>query len=211
MTSKQSFIQMTDVNKFIKGKCVLSDINVSFEKGKVYGVVGANGSGKTMLLRAIAGLLHLTKGTVSYSGHRPSMGIIIENPGFLMNYTGYENLAFLAEIRKVIGKDEIRNALMTVGLNPNDKSKVKTYSLGMKQKLAIAQAIMEEPEVLILDEPFRGLDAESMLRIRDLLKSYNARGGTIFLASHNYEDISLLCDSVYQMEAGRLSVKACEK
>lgn len=210
MTNKQSWIHLTGVNKYIKDKCVLSDINVSFEKGKIYGIVGANGSGKTMFLRAIAGLLYLPGGTVAYSGHTPSMGIIIENPGFLTNYTGYENLVFLARIRKVIGKDAIRNALEAVGLNPDDRSKVRAYSLGMKQKLAIAQAIMEEPEMLILDEPFRGLDAESVANIRNLLKRYNRRGGTIFLASHNFEDISRLCDRVYQMTEGKLSEVARE-
>lgn len=203
MINKLSYIRMTGVSKRIKDRYVLSNINLSFEKGKIYGIVGINGSGKTMLLRAIAGLLHLTEGTVEYADGTPTMGVIIENPGFLMNYSGYENLKILARIRNVIGDIEIRKALTLVGLDPGDKNKVKTYSLGMKQKLAIAQAIMEEPDVLILDEPFRGLDAESVKNIRSVLKDYNQRGGTIFLTSHNSEDIKTLCDYVYQMQEGK--------
>lgn len=203
MINKFPWIKMTGVSKRIKDRYVLSNINLDFEKGKIYGIVGINGSGKTMLLRAIAGLLHLSEGTVEYANGTPTMGVIIENPGFLMNYSGYENLKILARIRNVIGDTEISKALTLVGLDPGDKSKVKTYSLGMKQKLAIAQAIMEEPDVLILDEPFRGLDAESVKNIRSVLKEYNQRGGTIFLTSHNSEDIKTLCDLVYQMQEGK--------
>lgn len=205
MTNEQNWIRLTGVSKYIKKKCILSDINLSFARGKIYGIVGINGSGKTMFLRVIAGLLHLSSGKITYSSQIPSMGIIIENPGFLMNYTGYENLVFLARIRKVIGKEEIRNAMTMVGLNPDDRSKVKTYSLGMKQKLAIAQAIMEKPEMLVLDEPFRGLDEKSISNVRNLLKRYHDCGGTIFLTSHNFDDISLLCDEVYQMQDGKIS------
>ena len=204
MINKLPWIKMTGVSKRIKDRYVLSNINLDFEKGKIYGIVGTNGSGKTMLLRAIAGLLHLTKGTVEYADGTPTMGVIIENPGFLMNYSGYENLKILARIRNVIGDTEIKRALALVGLDPRDKSKVKTYSLGMKQKLAIAQAIMEEPDLLILDEPFRGLDAESVKNIRSVLREHNRRGGTIFITSHNSEDIKVLCDCVFLMQDGTI-------
>lgn len=203
MDNMQDWIRIENATKLIRGKCVLSNVNVSFERGKIYGFTGENGSGKTMLLRALSGLLELTTGTVKYKKENLSIGVIIENPGFLDNYTGFENLVFLARIRNVISKEQIRNTMKNVGLDPADKEKVRTYSLGMKQRLAFAQAIMEDPDILILDEPFRGLDAKGLYDIRKQLIAYNKTGGTIFLASHNCEEITL-CDRCYRMEAGRL-------
>jgi ABC-2 type transport system ATP-binding protein len=203
MDNMQDWIRIENATKLIRGKCVLSNVNVSFERGKIYGFTGENGSGKTMLLRALSGLLELTTGTVKYKKENLSIGVIIENPGFLDNYTGFENLVFLARIRNVISKEQIRNTMKNVGLDPADKKKVRTYSLGMKQRLAFAQAIMEDPDILILDEPFRGLDAKGLYDIRKQLIAYNKAGGTIFLASHNCEEITL-CDRCYRMEAGRL-------
>lgn len=209
MTDKQDWIRINHANKTIKGKLILSNINATFEKGKIYGIIGDNGSGKTMFLRAISGLLHLSSGTVIYQKTDLTMGIILENPGFLLAYSGLENLMFLANIRNVITVEQIKRTMECVGLDPNDKRKVRTYSLGMKQKLAIAQAIMEEPDMLILDEPFRGLDAKSLDNIRLLLIEYNKRGGTIFLTSHNLEDISMLCNCVYKIENGTLIQFPC--
>lgn len=204
MDQGKYIVELEGVSKVLKNKDVLSDITVAFQKGKVYGIIGANGSGKTMLLRAIAGLLYIRKGVIKYPEPRPTMGVIIENPGFLTSYTGHENLQMLAAIRNVVGEEEIKNAMNQVGLEPKDKRKVKEYSLGMKQRLAIAQAIMEEPDMLILDEPFRGLDADGVRMIRNLLIQYNQSGKSIFLASHNAEDIDLLCHHVYEMREGKL-------
>lgn len=204
MTNNNEWIRISHASKILRGNYILSNINVSFEKGKIYGIVGDNGSGKTMLLRAISGLMHLSSGAVIYQKAKPTMGIIIENPGFLLDYSGLDNLIFLARIQNVISKDKIKKTMVSVGLDPDDKRKVRAYSLGMKQKLAIAQAIMEEPDMLILDEPFRGLDAKSLDKIRELLIDYNTSGGTIFLTSHNLEDIAMLCDYVYKMADGTL-------
>lgn len=204
MTNNNEWIRISHASKILRGNYILSNINVSFEKGKIYGIVGDNGSGKTMLLRAISGLMHLSSGAVIYQKAKPTMGIIIENPGFLLDYSGLDNLIFLARIQNVISKDKIKKTMVGVGLDPDDKRKVRAYSLGMKQKLAIAQAIMEEPDMLILDEPFRGLDAKSLDKIRELLIDYNKSRGTIFLTSHNLEDIAMLCDYVYKMADGTL-------
>ena len=205
MSQDECIIKLENVSKDLKKKRVLSDISASIYKGKVYGFIGSNGSGKTMLLRAIAGLLYINKGTVDRIDPAPTMGVIIENPGFLISYTGYENLQMLAAIRNIIGEKEIQTTLLQVGLDPKDRRKVKEYSLGMKQRLAVAQAIMENPDVLILDKPFRVLDEERIKTIRTLLEAYNRAGGTIFLSSHDPEDISLLCHHVYMMQEGKMT------
>lgn len=197
-------VELENVSKVLKNKEVLSNITVPFQVGKIHGIIGTNGSGKTMLLRTIAGLLYIRKGTVKYMNPTMTRGVIIENPGFLTSYTGYENLQMLAAIRHTIGSEEIREAMCKVGLDPKDKRKVKEYSLGMKQRLAIAQAIMEDPDMLILDEPFRGLDTDGVKTIRALLIRYNQSGRTVFIASHNTEDIELLCHHVYEMYGGKL-------
>lgn len=204
MMDKQKWIQVVNVSKKIKGKYVLNGINVAFDRNKIYGIIGANGSGKTMLLRTIAGFLHLSTGSVIYQGGKPTMGVIIENPGFLLNYTGFENLKFLAEIQNKISKQEICDIMIKVGLDPNDRRTVKAYSLGMKQKLALTQAVMEHPDILILDEPFRGLDEKSLQNAKNILIDYYMHGGTIIIASHNYEEISVLCHKIYKMDDGEL-------
>ena len=157
-----------------------------------------------MLFRALTGLISLTSGEVKISPPDSTMGVIVENPGFLLSYSGFENLQFLASIRKQISDERITEAMREVGLDPSDKRKVKAYSLGMKQKLAIAQAIMEYPDILILDEPTRGLDAGSVESIRALLRRINQEGATILLSSHNGEDIEALCSQVYTMDKGKL-------
>jgi len=196
-------IEINQLTKTIKNKTVLSNINLTIKKGDVCGFLGPNGSGKTMLLRAISGLLYLPSGSITYSSPT-TKGVVIENPAFLNDLTGLDNLRYLASIRNKITDQDIREAINSVLLDPDDQRKVKAYSLGMKQKLAIAQAIMESPELLVLDEPTRGLDAESVESIRTLLHSLNQRGTTILLASHNLEDISTLCTRTFQMENGKL-------
>ena len=201
-------IELRNVSKTLKGKKILDNISVSFEKGKIYGIVGPNASGKTMLLRAIAKLLYLSEGEVLYTPKNISIGIIVENPGFLLSYTGFENLKILAQIKNLITTEEIKGAMIEDGLEPNDTRKVKEYSLGMKQKLALAQAMMERPQVIILDEPTRGLDEESVINIRQLLLRKNQDGATILISSHNPGDIEEMCNTVLRIENGRIKIEA---
>ena len=191
---------------------VLKNVSISFEKGQIHGIVGRNGSGKTVLFKCICGLMHPEEGVILVNGKRvgrdvdmpENIGAIIEAPGFLPNYSGYKNLRFLANIRRKIGKEEILNVLKTVGLDPESRKHVGKYSLGMRQRLGIAQAIMEDPEILILDEPMNGLDNAGVQDIRALLLELKAQGKTILLASHNHEDIAALCDTVHEMDGGVL-------
>lgn len=193
---------------------VLHEITRSFEKGKIHGVVGNNGSGKTVLFKCICGFMKPTTGTVCVNGKIigkdvdfPSdIGIIIETPGFIPYYSGIKNLQILAAINNKINNQQIIQTLKTVGLDEKLKRPVSKYSLGMRQRLGIAQAIMEDPEVLILDEPFNGLDKDGVAQIRNLILSLKERGKTIILASHNKEDIDILCDTVWEMDAGVLTL-----
>lgn len=196
--------------KTLKGKVILKDINLRLEGGRVYGFVGRNGAGKTMLLRALSGLMKVDTGTVSLDGkilHRdfsvlPSLGIVLENAGLYPNMTGYDNLKYLAGVKKVIGKEEIQLALRRVGLDESDRRVYGKYSLGMKQRLAIAQAIMERPDVIMLDEPTNSLDEFGVEEIRSLILEERERGAMILLASHNKEDIRALVDELYRIEGG---------
>ena len=198
--------------KRFRDQVVLKNVLISFEKGKIHGIVGRNGSGKTVLFKCICGLMHPEEGVILVNGKRvgrdvdmpEDIGAIIEAPGFLPNYSGYKNLRFLANIRRKIGKEEILNVLKTVGLDPESRKHVGKYSLGMRQRLGIAQAIMEDPEILILDEPMNGLDNAGVQDIRALLLELKAQGKTILLASHNHEDIAALCDTVHEMDGGVL-------
>lgn len=198
--------------KTIKGREILSDVNLSLESGTVYGFVGRNGSGKTMLFRALSGLMALTGGKVLLDGKTlradfavlPSLGIVLENVGLYPEFTGYENLMFLAGFKGLASDRDIHDALERVGLDPADKRVYRKYSLGMKQRLAIAQAIMERPDVIMLDEPTNGLDDEGVVRIRRLILEEKERGALILLASHNRDDIRLLADKLYRIEAGRV-------
>lgn len=200
------------VCKTIRNAPILQDVNLTLEGGTVYGFVGRNGSGKTMLFRALSGLMKLTQGTVSLDGqvlHRdfsvlPSLGIVLEHVGMYPNLTGVENLRYLAGLTRQAGEADIRTAIERVGLDPDDKRTYRKYSLGMKQRLAIAQAIMEKPDVLMLDEPTNALDSEAVARVRDIIAQEKERGALVLLASHNYEDICLLSDQVYRLESGRL-------
>ena len=187
-------------------KCVTRD----FESGKIHGIVGNNGSGKTVLMKCICGFLLPTEGTVIVNGRRvgkdvdfpPDLGVIIETPGFLPGVTGVKNLEILASLNKKIGLSEIADAIRRVGLDPHMKKPVGKYSLGMRQRLGIAQAIMEDPSLLILDEPLNGLDKNGVAEMRKLIKGLSAEGKTILLASHNQGDIDELCDTVCEMDAG---------
>lgn len=208
----ETCIEVQNVVKRFRDQVVLKNVSISFEKGKIHGIVGRNGSGKTVLFKCICGLMHPEEGVILVNGKRvgrdvdmpEDIGAIIEAPGFLPNYSGYKNLRFLANIRRKIGKEEILNVLRTVGLDPESRKHVGKYSLGMRQRLGIAQAIMEDPEILILDEPMNGLDNAGVQDIRALLLELKAQGKTILLASHNHEDIAALCDTVHEMDGGVL-------
>ncbi len=206
------YIEIEHVTKKFKEDTVLYDIDVSMEQGKVYGFAGNNGSGKTVLMKCICGFLPVTEGSIRVNGKvigkevdfPESLGVIIETPGFLTNLTGLRNLEILAGLRGKIARKDIENAIRKSGLDPALKKAVSKYSLGMRQRLGIAQAIMEDPEFLILDEPFNGLDKHGVADIRSLLLDLKKQGKTIILASHNSEDIRILCDKVYEMDGGRM-------
>ena len=209
-------IELIHVTKKFGQELVLKEVNLTLEQGRVYGIVGNNGSGKTVLMKCICGFLIPTTGLIQVFGSSigqdvdfpESLGVIIETPGFLTNLTGRKNLEILAGMRRKIGPAEIQQVLEKVGLYPALKKPVANYSLGMRQRLGIAQAIMEDPKLLILDEPFNGLDKHGVGEIRKLLLELKEEGKTILLASHNEEDIRILCDEVYEMDGGVL--RKCE-
>lgn len=190
---------------------VLRDVNLVIPVGKIVGVVGNNGCGKTVLMKCICGFMKADRGSILVGGQRvgkdcdfpDSLGIIIETPGFIPDMSGYRNLKTLASLRGLIGRKEIVSVLEQVGLRKNMHKTVAKYSLGMRQRLGIAQAIMEDPNVLIMDEPFNGLDKSAVAEMRELFKDLKKRGKAILLASHNAEDIRELCDEVYEMEVHR--------
>lgn len=201
---------LENISKKIKNKVILDNISIEFENSKIYGFVGRNGSGKTMLFRAICGLMKLDSGRILLDDkvlHKdmdilPNTGIIIENAGLYSEYTGLKNLQLLANINKKIGEDEVREALTRVGLDPDDKRTVRKYSLGMKQRLIIAQAIMEKPDIILLDEPTNALDEDGVEEIRNIIQDERKRGAIVLIASHNKDDIKLLSDKVFYMENG---------
>lgn len=201
-----------NIGKTIKGRQILTNIHLTLHDGVVYGFVGRNGSGKTMLFRALSGLMKPDTGYISLNGkilHKdfsvlPSLGIVLENAGLYPNMTGIENLTYLASMKKIIGQEEIRLAIERVGLDPNDKRVYGKYSLGMKQRLAIAQAIMEKPDVIMLDEPTNSLDDDGVSEIRNIILEEKKRGAIVLLASHNKEDMRLLADKIYKIESGRI-------
>ena len=205
-------VEITNLTKDIKGIKILNNINLNLEIGKAYGIIGRNGSGKSMLFKAICGLINATSGDIKVfnkpikDGSFPDdTGIIIEHPGFLPQYSAFKNLKILASINNKISDEKINETISLVGLDPNNKKSVKKYSLGMKQRLGIAQALMESPKLLILDEPMNGLDLEGVKQIRKILLELKSKSVTILLASHNSDDISEICDYVYTMENGVLS------
>lgn len=209
----ENIIKVMHATKSFGEEKVLQDVTVDFEKGKIHGIIGRNGSGKTMLFKCICGLISLSSGEIMVDGKKigkdtdvpEQVGMIIEAPGFLPDYSGYGNLRLLASINNKIKKEAIFAAMEKVGLEPESKKHVRKYSLGMKQRLGIAQAIMENPRILIFDEPFNGLDNQGVEDMRKLFLELKEEGKTILIASHNSEDIKILCDYVYSMEAGKLS------
>ena len=211
-------VDIKNYTKVIKGNTILNDITLSLEAGGIYGFYGHNGSGKSMLFRAIAGLLHPTKGEVSVFGKKigvdisfpESLGLVIESVGFWPYNTGYENLETLASIKNQIKGDDIRLALTRVGLDPDDKRKYSKYSLGMKQRLGIAQAIMEKPQLILLDEPTNAIDEDGVDKIRSVIKEEKERGATVLIASHNSDDLTLLCSRFFKMSDGVLKETAKE-
>lgn len=208
-----TIIEITNLCKSFKETKVLNDITIKIKKGNIIGIIGRNGSGKTVLFKCICGLVSPTKGTVKINNKilgkdmdiPDNIGVIIETPGFLPNYNGFKNLKFLAMIKNQISNEHIKDTIKLVGLNPDSKKHVGKYSLGMRQRLGIAQAIMENPDILILDEPMNGLDNDGVKDMRKLFLSLKEQGKTILLASHNKEDIEVLCDEVYMMDKGILT------
>lgn len=205
-----AIIEIDNISKKFSGDIVLHPVSISFEKGKIYGIIGRNGSGKTVLLKIISGFLRPTTGTVTINGislgkkneFPKNTGILIEKPGFLPYKSGFQNLKYLSQIQKLINDQEIYKVLEQTGLTSAAKKLVGKYSMGMKQRLGIAQAIMENPEILILDEPMNGLDDQGASQMRKLFLQLRNEGKTILLASHMQEDIHELCDKVYRIDAG---------
>ncbi len=207
-----SIIELKNVSKTYKGISLFEQVNLSFEKSKIYGIIGPNGSGKSVLFKMICGFVQPDQGEISIDSayydkgkkFPKGFGIIIDRPGYIGNKTGFENLKALAKIKNEITDNDIKKTMELVGLSPNATQKMKNYSLGMKQKIALAQAIMENQEVLILDEPFNALDIDSVENVRNLLLTFRNSGKTIILTSHNQEDITLLCDDVYRIRNGNI-------
>lgn len=205
-------IKIENYTKKIKKNIVLNGINLTLKSGKVYGLKGKNGCGKTMLMRAISGLISATEGKViidneilgSDISFPRSVGVLIENPSFLPHYTGIKNLKLLSDIRGIIGEKEIEEILIKVGLDPQDRRKYKSYSLGMKQKLGIACALMENPDLIILDEPINALDEESVGKMRKLLEEKKQQGALIIVACHDTEELLLLADEIVYIEDGKV-------
>ena len=214
MSNDNIAIRVQNVSKDFGQERVLKDVTRDFESGKIHGIIGNNGSGKTVLMKCICGFLLPTEGKVIVNGKRigkdvdfpPGLGLIIETPGFLPQMSGARNLEILASLNRKIGLKEIAASIRRVGLDPLLKKPVGKYSLGMRQRLGIAQAIMEDPALLVLDEPLNGLDKHGVLEMRALIKNLRNEGKTILLASHNQSDIDELCDTVCEMDAGVLTV-----
>ena len=198
--------------KKIKRNVILSNISLHLKSGNIYGFVGPNGSGKTMLFRALSGLMKVDSGEIRLDKKvlkkdidiLPNLGIILENAGLYPEFTGMENLEMLAKVNKKVQREEIENTIRRVGLNPADKRLYRKYSLGMKQRIVIAQAIMEQPDILMLDEPTNALDENGIDKIRHIILEEKERGALILIASHNKEDITLLADQVFYINNGSL-------
>lgn len=205
-------INVDNVSLVLNKYQILDNVSISAKKGEAVGLVGGNGSGKTMLMKCICGFNTMFTGEITVNGKiigkdvefAPNTGFIIETPGFVPYMTGYENLKVLAGIKKIIDKNKIREFIEFVGLDPDNKKSVKKYSLGMRQRLGIAQALMENPDILILDEPFNGLDKAMTARMRDVLVEEKKKGKTIILASHNEHDINYICDRIYEIDGGKI-------
>ena len=209
----KAVVEINKLSKSFGKEKVLREISHSFETGRIHGIIGFNGSGKTVLFKCICGFLKPDSGSVKVHGQRigkeidfpKSLGMIIENPGFLPHLSGYANLKRLADLQRLIGKAEVMEAIARVGLDPLSKKKVGQYSLGMRERLGIAQAIMENPDLLILDEPFNGLDKRGVAEVCRLFEELREQGKTILLAAHNMPEFEGLWDTVCEMDAGVLT------
>lgn len=205
-----NLIKVEQVGLTLQNTEILKDININLGAGKIHGLIGRNGSGKTMLMKCICGFVKPTSGSIFVRGKQvgkdmdfpENMGIIIETPRFIPYYSGYKNLSILAGLNKKIGKTEIQDAMRRVGLDPGLKRHVSKYSLGMRQRLGIAQAVMERPDILVLDEPMNGLDKDGVKEMRELFSKWKEEGKTMIIASHGAEDIAVLCDDVWEMDKG---------
>lgn len=211
---EQTIIRVENACKSFRGHKVLKHVSLTCEPGNIYGIIGYNGSGKTVLFKSICGLYRLDEGEIWIGSKKmkrdidvlTEAGIIIEEPSFLRNYSGYQNLDFLYRIRNKKNRQHLYDVMRKTGLDPLAKKRVCNYSLGMRQRLAIAQAIMEEQPILILDEPMNGLDKRGTAEMRAFFEEQKHQGKTILMASHNKEDIDVLCDRVYEMDAGVLTL-----
>ena len=205
-------IEVKNVNLVIEKKTILEDVSLTVNPGRIVGLIGRNGSGKTMLMKCICGFIKPTSGEITVDGKRigkdvdfpESLGVIIETPGFIPYYSGFRNLKLLAGLNKKADDAAVKASISKLGLDPESRKHVGKYSLGMRQRLAIAQAIMEDQQLLILDEPMNGLDKEGVIDVRKILLEEKERGKTILISSHSAEDIAILCDEVYSMEKGRI-------
>ena len=205
-----AIIEIKELDLSIKKTEILKKVSVSFEQGKIHGLIGRNGSCKTMLMKCICGFIRPTSGTICVNGREvgkdcdfpENIGIIIETPGFIPYYSGFKNLKLIADLNKKADTEQIKRAMSQVGLDPTLKRHVVKYSLGMRQRLGLAQAIMENPEILILDEPMNGLDKEGVEDMWKYLLDFKTQGKTILIASHSSEDIEVLCDTVHEMDKG---------
>jgi ABC-2 type transport system ATP-binding protein len=203
-------ILVNNVSLKIRDNSILKEVSVEFGKGLIHGIIGRNGSGKTMLMKCICGFVRPTIGEIIVADKRigkdcdfpQNTGIIIETPGFIPCYSGLKNLKLLSGLNNTVSKERVRESMVEVGLDPNLKRHIRKYSLGMRQRLGLAQAIMENPDILILDEPMNGLDKEGVRDMREYLLNFKEQGKTILIASHSSEDIELLCDTVCEMDKG---------
>jgi ABC-2 type transport system ATP-binding protein len=207
-----AYIEVEGVSKSYKSQKVIHNVNISFEQGKSYGIMGYNGSGKSVFLKLLTGYAFADEGEIRIQGKVlkkdmdfiPEAGIVINAPEFIKSMSGLDNLRFLAEVRKKIGEEQIEEVLKKFGLYEARKKKVGAYSLGMKQRLRLAQALMESPQILILDEPFNALDKEGIALVKDILREFVSSGHTLIFTSHSKEDVMDLADEVYEVEAGEI-------
>lgn len=202
-------VEISHISKTLRGAKVLDDVSLTLEGGNIYGLMGENGSGKTMLMRTVCGLVRPDRGTVTFDGQdrktaKPVLGVMIENTALYPDLTGMENLGLFASILRIADKNAQAEAMERVGLDPKDRRTYRKYSLGMKQRLLLAQAIMEKPQVLLLDEPTNAIDAEGVALTHKIMRQEADRGAVVLLASHISADIHDLCCKVYRMDRGRL-------
>lgn len=205
-------IEISNVSKSLGGVIVLDNVTASFAPGAIHGIIGRNGSGKTVLFKCICGFSSYDAGEIAVAGKvvgkdvdmPKGVGVIIETPGFLPHISGARNLRFLGRLSGTVPRSRIGDVMRTAGLDPESKKHVGKYSLGMRQRLGIAQALLEDPSILVLDEPFNGLDKEGLAEMRELFLTFKSAGKTVLIASHSSEDIGILCDTVHEIEHGRL-------